>query len=209
MDEQDRTTQIGQMLRSLLLRTARGMQRVGKKQEPGGQIRVFGTEHAGLASAVGVAAEEHAGPRLVQAGCRGSLAFLNIGQKRGTHHRPQRADGVLQPGTVAGSIGGTGRSEGTCLAEWKVAAQDAESGAGEAVGQCPEQRRLSVSSGSVSEDETLSIWAFGSVKKSPDSRRRRTFHKFTDGRTWQGFILSDRGCLGVATGPKPKVSKVD
>jgi hypothetical protein len=48
------------MLRALLLRLSRGMERIREQQQACYQLWLFGAEHAGLASAVGVAAQEDA-----------------------------------------------------------------------------------------------------------------------------------------------------
>src|SRR3982751_6476911 len=67
------------MLGALLLGAARGMERVGEQQESRDEAWFFGAEHAGLASAVGMACEEDA---LLLAGR--FPTSRNIGEKWGT-----------------------------------------------------------------------------------------------------------------------------
>src|SRR5260370_26788398 len=105
------------MLSTHLVGLARRMQRVGEQQQTRDKFRLFGTEHAGLASAVGVSAEGNAS----------GYYFLH------------RGDGVAQAGTITGRIARAGRSVSPQLAIREVAAQDCESGAGEGVGKCDQQ----------------------------------------------------------------------
>jgi len=126
------------MLGALLLGLARRMQRVGEQEEGGNWLGVFcglGAEHAGLASAIGVAAEEEAA---------GNYFF-------------QGGERVLQAGAVAGGVAGAGRAEGSRLAIGEIAAQDGESGGGESFGEGDEQRGLRVGTGAVGEDEGVSV----------------------------------------------------
>src|SRR5215472_17316196 len=119
------------MLRSLLFRTARRVQRVGKQQESWDQIRLFSTEHAGLTSTVGVSTHEYGSVRCL---ARKIPTSRNTSEKWGTHHFSKCGDGVLQAGPVAGSVGGTGRSERARLAEGKITAKNTESSVGKNVG---------------------------------------------------------------------------
>ena len=57
MDEECWCAQVGEMLCPLLPGAARGMERIGEQKQASDKLRFFGTEHAGLTSAVGVAAE--------------------------------------------------------------------------------------------------------------------------------------------------------
>jgi hypothetical protein len=66
---------------------------------------MFGAQHAGLPSAVGMASEE-------------DWTLRQISQRR---------DGVLQSGAVAFAIIRSRRPVGTILTEWQVAAQDEKS----------------------------------------------------------------------------------
>jgi hypothetical protein len=67
---------------------------VREQQKSGDEIWFFGAEHAGLASAVGVAAQKDSpGGQLLQLGY-----------------------GVLQSGAITGGVGRAGWAEGSCLA---------------------------------------------------------------------------------------------
>src|SRR5437660_3859658 len=110
------------MLRALLLGTARGMERVGEQQETGNQVWFFGAEHAGLASAVGMAAEKNAGLFLL---VRAKIpTSLRVREKWGAQTVFQRSDRVFQAGTIAGGVAGAGWAEGSCLAVGQIAAED-------------------------------------------------------------------------------------
>ncbi len=110
------------MQSSQLVGFPRGMQRVRKQEQTRNQFRLFCTEHAGLASAVGVAAEENASGDY----------FLH------------RGDGVAQTGTITGRVARSGRSVGPRLAVREVAAQHRESGGSEDAGKCDQQWRCGI-----------------------------------------------------------------
>ena len=57
MDEERRCLQIREMLRALLLGTARRMERVREQEQACRCVRFFGAEHAALTSAVGMTGE--------------------------------------------------------------------------------------------------------------------------------------------------------
>src|ERR1700682_3283974 len=92
------------------------MQRVGEQEQSRDQFWLFGTEHAGLASAVGVAAEEDA-----------------------LRHSFHRGNGIYKSGTITDRIARSGRAVVSRLPIREVAAQHAESGGGEDVGKCDQQ----------------------------------------------------------------------
>src|SRR5271165_5445836 len=97
------------MLRAQLLRLARRMQRVGEEQEAVRQFRRGSGQHARLASAVGVAAQEYA-----------ALRKLAHGEDR-----------VAKPLAVALRATGAGRAVRRRLAVRQVAAQDEDARLGE------------------------------------------------------------------------------
>lgn len=113
VDEERGRAQVGKMLRALLLGAARRMERVGEQQEGRGQVWLLGAEHAGLASAIGVASEVDA-----------------AGQ-----HCSHLCDCVLQACAVADGVAGAGRAKRTRLAKWQIAAEDGEARGGKGLGQ--------------------------------------------------------------------------
>jgi hypothetical protein len=141
-------TQIKKMLRAKLLGLAGRMQGIGEQQQSGGNFGLVGAEHAGLAAAVGVSACKHAA----------------------SGHIPDRRDCVLQAGTVALAIAGTGRAIGAILAKWQIAAEHEEAGITKSVRQRNEQRRLAISASTVREDESVAVGLGGMVQESADER---------------------------------------
>jgi hypothetical protein len=138
VDEERGGAQVGKMLRALLRRSTGRMQGVRQKKKTGHETWFFGAEHAGLASAIGMAGEEQlpirSAPKKITTlrRAQGRLS-PKIGEKWGTrlwklpnHFRFQRCHGIFQPGAVSGCIAGTGRTEGTSLAKRQIAAQDRE-----------------------------------------------------------------------------------
>src|SRR5438309_9689817 len=134
------------MLRALLLRLARRVQRVGKQKQGCGQIPVFRAQHAGLAAAVGVSPQED--------------STLN--------HPSHYCDRILQTGAVAGGVGGAGWAKGSRLAIGKIAAQHSKAVGGESLGERDQQRRLRVRAGPVGEYEGVAVGSFGRVKEAAD-----------------------------------------
>jgi|SRR5215467_5772247 len=124
MDEEGRSTQIREMLRSLLLGTARWMEGVGKQQKPCRQIGFFSAEHAGLPSAVRVATDKYSVKQVLQVACG----------KIPTHKFANCGDRILKAGPVVGSVGGTRGTERARLAKGEIATQHRESGVGEDLG---------------------------------------------------------------------------
>src|SRR5580765_1800640 len=98
------------MLRALLFGTARRMQRVGQQEQARDQVWLFGAEHAGLASAVRMAAEENAG--LFVPGRAKIPTSPKVREEWGTQGSFNRCDGVLQTGTVASGVTGARWAEG-------------------------------------------------------------------------------------------------
>ena len=134
VDEQCWCAQVGQVLRALLLRVARRMERIGEQQESAYQSRLFRTQHAGLASAVGMAPQDDSGfcgrVRIPASG--------NIGRKRGTERGLYCGNCVLQSCPVPGGVAGTGRAERSRLPIRQIAAEHGDSGGGESIGQGPQ-----------------------------------------------------------------------
>src|SRR5215831_10153805 len=120
------------MLRALLLGAPRRMERVGKKQQAGGQFGVLGREHAGLAASIGVARQEDSFPRV---GTRERWATPKFFQRR---------RGVVDAGAVTRGIAGCGRTESAQLTKRQVAAQDREPGIGEGFRQPAQKWGLGV-----------------------------------------------------------------
>ena len=146
-------TQIGEMLRALLLEAAGRMQRIGEQQQAGNEIGFFGAEHAGLAAAVGMAAEEDAGFFL-----RAKIpASGNPGQEGGTQTLFHRGRCILESGAVAGSVSGAGWAERSSLTKRQIASQDGKSGGRKRFGQGAEQRGVGIPAGAVGEDEAVAI----------------------------------------------------
>lgn len=146
VDEERGCAQVGKMLRALLLGTARGMQRVGEKQEGRGQVRLLGAEHARLASAIGVASEVDA---------TGREFFYS-------------SDCMGKAGTVTGGVSGPGRAEGAHLAKGQVAAQHGEAGGGESFGQGTKEWGLCICAGAMGEDQAVAVRVFREVQESAD-----------------------------------------
>ena len=206
----------GQMLGALLLGLARGMQRIGEQQqagdEIGGLVGELGAEHAGLASAIGMAGEEDVfvlfrlgrikTPTLSQRTrqgwgnlCVSIPTSPKTGETWGTLVCVERGDCVLQAGSVAGCVAGTGRAIGSGLAVRKIAAQDGESGGGESLGQSNEQRGLGVRAGAVGEDERIAVRSFRRVEESANWRIDGVDGEGADGGFGQGLILNCRAIL--------------
>ena len=120
--EQRWRAQVGEVLGALLLGLARGMERVGEQEQRGDQARLFGAEHAGLASAVGVTAEKN---------------FAR-------HQLFHRGNRVLQPGAIAGGVAGAGGTEGSHLPIREITTQNGEPGGAEGLGERDQQRGLGV-----------------------------------------------------------------
>src|SRR5580704_5914046 len=59
LDEESGSVQVEEVLRAKLVRLAGRVQRIRKQEQSGGFFGRFGAEHAGLPSAVRVAADEH------------------------------------------------------------------------------------------------------------------------------------------------------
>ena len=120
MDEERGSVQVGEMLGTLLLGLARGMQRVREQEQARDQVGLgltqFGGEHAGLAAAIGVTAEEEL-PGLVRINIPTSP---NTGEKWGTQVCFKRGDGVSESLTVAGGVAVAGWAEGSDLAEGEI-----------------------------------------------------------------------------------------
>src|SRR5450631_3658485 len=109
--------QVGKMLSALLFGLARGMQRVREQQQGRHQVwlylRQLGAQHAGLASAVGMASQEEA------AGDRSS----------------QGCEGVPKTDAVAGGVARAGRPKRSCLTIRQIAAQHSKGSGAESLGQ--------------------------------------------------------------------------
>src|SRR5579871_921053 len=106
MNEERGRAQVREMLRALLLGTARGMQRIREQEQAGGEIGFFGAEHAGLTSPIRMAANAYPS-------------------------RDHFSDGghcVFQTGAVACGVAGAGRPEGSYLAKREIAAEHCETG---------------------------------------------------------------------------------
>ena len=148
MDEERGRAQVGEMLRALLFGASRRMKRVGQQKEPCCQVGLFGAEHAGLATSVGVTAEVEA-------------AFImpdNIPtsgktiEKWGAQDFFDRGDGVLQARAVARGVSRAGRAKGTSLTKRQIAPQDGKSVGRKPFGQRVEQRGLGIAARAVGQD---------------------------------------------------------
>jgi len=164
------------MLGALLFGLAGRVKGIGEKQEPGDQCWLFGAEHAGLASAIGVAAEED--------------RAVSWGIPCITHNFLYGCDCIFQAGAVAGAVGGAGRAEGSVLAVGEIAAEDGESAVGESIREGAEKRGLSVASGTVSEDERAGIGSFGRVQKADNVGVYGAVGEFADGELGHENILN-------------------
>ena len=125
------------------------MQRIGKQKQRACERGIGCGEHRGLASAVGMSAEENA--------VAGKLAF-------------DRFDGGAQALLVAFGAAALGRSVGTKLAKRQIAAKDGEPGFAERVRQSYEQGRLAIRTRAVREDERVMRGARGSVEIAANGR---------------------------------------
>ena len=150
MNEQARRAQAGQMLNTKLLRFARRMQRIREKQECGDEIGLVGAEDGGLASSVGVSAEEDFSAWFVPG------------------HFAHRRDGIAQTGAVALGLAREWRPKGFRVAKRKVAAQDCVAVSAEGLSKRDEQRNVRVASRAVGEDEGVVVWRWRSVEVSAD-----------------------------------------
>lgn len=156
------------MLRALLLGTARGMQRVGEQEQGFGCLGLFGTEHAGLTSAVGVAAEK------------------NLADGYFLH----RFNGIPEAGAVAGGVARAGRAKRSCLTIGQIAAENGESCSGKYFGESDQQWGLRVGASAVREDETVTIWSLGKMKKTADVRFYGILDELAIGGLGQDIILA-------------------
>src|SRR5262249_54559080 len=93
------------------------MQRIGKQQQSSSELIVPCSQHAGLASTVGVTAQEDAA----------------------LYGRAHKSHGPTQTFLVGGRASGKRRTMRTLLAERQVAAQHSKAGLGERAGQGDEQ----------------------------------------------------------------------
>jgi len=168
--------QVGKMLGSLLFGLARRMQRVRKQQQGRDECGIFSAEHAGLATAVGVASEK---------------------ETSGDHSSLLR-DRVFQAGAVAGGVAGTGRAEWPRLPVRQVAAEHGKAGCGEGLGEGDQQRSLGVAAGAVGQHQGVLIGSFGNVKKSANMGIDGAVDAFEDRGCGQGIILNRRA--GMKTG---------
>ena len=107
------------------------VQGIGEQEQAGGQGGVFGGEHAGLAAAIGMTAEEDA--------AGGDFAHGE--------------GGIAQSGAVEGGIAGARRTGGARLPEGEVAPQDEEAGGGKRFGGGQEEGRAGVGAGAMREHE--------------------------------------------------------
>jgi len=111
-NKEGRRVKMEKVLRAKLIGLSRRMQRIRQQEEAGSQSRSFvrgflrnlGTEHAGLPSAVGVAAEKYAAGREI-------LDYR---------------DCILQAGTIAFAVAWCRRSVGSILTVGEIAAQHHE-----------------------------------------------------------------------------------
>jgi hypothetical protein len=86
MHEERGCAQVGQVLRALLLGLSRRMERIREQEKAANKLRFLGAEHAGLTSAIRVAAEKEFAS-LVLAGQRIPTS-RNVSEKWGTHNFP-------------------------------------------------------------------------------------------------------------------------
>jgi hypothetical protein len=156
------------MLGALLLGLARGMERVGEQEERGDQVWLFSTEHAGLASAIGMTAQEEA------AG----------------NHSSYGGEGVLQTGAVARGVTGAGWAEGPGLAIGKIAAQDGEAIRAESFGQGYEERGLCIRAGSVRKDQAVAVGSLRREEVTADSGFGGVIGEIAGGGRGQDIILN-------------------
>lgn len=168
VDEERGCAQVWEMLRALLLGAARRMQRVGEQQEGGGEVWLFGAEHARLAPAIGVASEEDA---------TGRELFYS-------------SDCSGETGTVAGGVSGAGRAEGPHLTKGQVTAQHGEAGGGKSFGQRTKERGLCICAGAMGEDQAVAVGIFREVQESADGGIGGWVEKFAYGYFGQGMIVN-------------------
>lgn len=143
------------------------MQRIGKKEQAVGHAGIFGEEHGGLASAVGMATEKYADGGIA----RGRMCGRG-GMFRGTGL--DRAAGLEEGGgaaktlAVAPGAAWTRRPGGTSEAKRQVEAQDGEAAFGESVGKPDEQLGLAIGACAVSERDGIAVGCGGQVQKAVD-----------------------------------------
>ncbi len=157
VDEKCRRAQVGQMLRPLLLGLARRMKRIGEQKEGCDEVVFFGAEHAGLTSAIGVAAE------VKFAGLR---SFRNVGERWDVPYFLYNRNCVFQASAIAGGVGRARRSEGSHLAIGEIAAEHGNSCGAKCIGQSDEKRCLRVGAGTVSEHEGIAVCELRDMQKS-------------------------------------------
>lgn len=167
VDEQDLRAQIGQVLRALLLGLTRRMQRVRKQQQASGEFRLFGTEHARLASTIGMAAEEDAARDLFSKG----------------------GNSVLQAGAIARGVARTGRSPGADLSKREIAAEDGESRGRECLCHDDQQRCSSVAACSVGKNDAIAIRLAGNMQKPTDLGVNAVVGEVADSAGGQAIIV--------------------
>ena len=106
-------------------------------------------------------------------------AFASM--RRVVQHALHCGDAVLQAGTIAGGIGGAGRTERSRLAIREIAAQHRESGCRECVSECAKKRGLSVAASAMGQDQTVAIGRCGDVQESSDWGIDGRVSEFADG----------------------------
>lgn len=135
------------MLRARLVGAARRVKRVGEQEQGLDQAGFGGGEHRGLASSIGMAAEEDAGEIEIAEG-------LNRGAEAG----------LILLGAV---VGWPVRAE---LAEGQIAAKHGNAGLAEGIGEGDQEGRLAVGSCSVGQDNASIRRSGGAMEEARDGR---------------------------------------
>src|SRR5271157_665693 len=178
MDEESGRFELWEKRGALLLGLVGRMQRIGEKQQRGGEMGALRRGHGGLPAAVGVAAGEDA------AGSERSNGL----------HGARNAFAVARGGRREG------RAFGALLAERKIVAQHEVSGIRQCAGEAHQQRRIAIGAGAVGQNEGVAVGQRGTMQSAADAiAMERFFHEaalvcvpISDPRSGYSFFLSCR-----------------
>src|SRR5258708_1609315 len=127
------------MLDAELFRFTRRMQRVRKQKESGNKLGLGGTEHRGLSSTVGVAAEKDPTRDILTQNCYC----------------------VAQAGAIAFRIARKRRARAPLLPEGQITAQDDVAVSGKSFADHDQKRSIAIPSPPVTKDHGGAVWARG------------------------------------------------
>ena len=147
MHEQAGRAQIRQMLNAKLLRLARRMQRIGKQQQSGHQLRLRGAKHRRLPPAIGVAAQKNSA----------------------RHILAQSRNRIAQTRAIAFRIARKRRAGSPLLAKGQIAAQNDVAMSGKSFAERHQQRSSAIRARAMRQDQSVAVGIFGSVQKSANS----------------------------------------